>query len=152
MPLQLENMHTAIPTDYNYTSGQTDDFIDNLQWDSFTSLYLNGPMWTQFGHWWSRTFQSASGNSHCYYNFLFLKLCLFYTVWMVSVRRKELNADTRFSEVSCSCDWTPLVWGKSREAMSRQPIGLTCYPWTNDSANPLVLLVQPLQNITPQCN
>ena len=114
MPLQLENMHTTIPTDYNYTSGQTDDFIDNLQWDSFTSLYLNGPMWTQFGHWWSRTFQSASGNSHCYYNFLFLKLCLFYTVWMVSVRRKELNADTRFSEVSCSCDWTPLVWGKSR--------------------------------------
>ena len=44
MPLQLENMHTTIPTDYNYMSGQTDDFIDNLQWDSFTSLYLNGPM------------------------------------------------------------------------------------------------------------
>ena len=74
MPLQLENMHTTIPTDYNYTSGQTDDFIDNLQWDSFTSLYLNGPMWTQSGHWWSRTFQSASGNSHCYYNFLFFEV------------------------------------------------------------------------------
>lgn len=50
MPLQLENMHTTIPTDYNYMSGQTDDFIDNLQWDSFTSLYLNGSMRTQFGH------------------------------------------------------------------------------------------------------
>ena len=44
MQLQLENIHTSISTDYNNTSGQTDDFIDNLHLDSFSSLYLKGRM------------------------------------------------------------------------------------------------------------
>ena len=39
MTLQLEKMHTSIPADHNISS-QTDDFIDNLPWDSLTSLYL----------------------------------------------------------------------------------------------------------------
>lgn len=40
MSLQLEKMRTSIPADHNNISSQTDDFIDNLPWDSLTSLYL----------------------------------------------------------------------------------------------------------------
>lgn len=44
MQLQLENIHTSISTDYNNNSSQTDDFIDNLHVDIFTSMYLKGHM------------------------------------------------------------------------------------------------------------